>query len=150
MAVNLPSSGTKDPDGKESTTIRFEWTLRGLANIFESRYACAPAHMHRILTFALADTAREKRSPRSLSHRSSGRVDGKSVPLLGPLGDPGLTPHTDSVLCELRKCWDRRTDLCEFVPLVRGEYFAPKPILYRSSFILQPTTAEKEAAINGR
>ena len=38
MATNL-STSVKESDGKESTTIRFEWTLRGLGNIFENRYA---------------------------------------------------------------------------------------------------------------
>ena len=46
MAANLPPpSGAKEPDGKESTTIRFEWTLRGLANIFEGRYVCTLAYI---------------------------------------------------------------------------------------------------------
>ena len=39
MAANAQAA-VKDNEGKESTTICFEWTLRGLANVFESRCAC--------------------------------------------------------------------------------------------------------------
>ncbi|KAH9925412.1 uncharacterized protein BXZ73DRAFT_91126 [Epithele typhae] len=37
MSISHLNTGTlKDCDAKENTTIRFEWTLRGLANIFDS------------------------------------------------------------------------------------------------------------------
>ena len=32
-----PSQDAAAADAKESTTIRFEWTLRGLKNLFENR-----------------------------------------------------------------------------------------------------------------
>lgn len=45
----------------ESTTVKFEWTLKGLSELFDSRYASALFLGHISLEFALKPvTAKEK------------------------------------------------------------------------------------------
>ena len=38
----------------ESTTVKFEWTVRGLAELFESRYVRVGGHVHDVRAIVIA------------------------------------------------------------------------------------------------
>lgn len=46
QAGAVPPTVTAVDDAKESTTLRFEWTVRGLKNLFEGRLVIDQTHKH--------------------------------------------------------------------------------------------------------
>lgn len=77
QAGAVPPTATAVDDAKESTTLRFEWTVWGLKNLFEGRLVIDRTYKHENSHDRFA--AKGKPSRKSSSPRDSVTDDGKSV-----------------------------------------------------------------------
>lgn len=77
QAGAVPPTATAVDDAKESTTLRFEWTVRGLKNLFEGRLVIDQTHKHKNSHDRCV--AKGKPSQKSSSPQDLVTDDGKSV-----------------------------------------------------------------------